>query len=114
MSLKILMRFFQTAIMAEEFPSFDLGFDFLNDQNNKEAGNSLKKFTSAYLFQIAREKSCDYLLIIYMKKFEMVKQKKRTRITQSGKNCAIIASSRARAHFCCLMNSCPFVVVFIL
>ena len=29
-----------------------------------------KKFTSAYLFQIAREKSCDYSLIIYMKKFE--------------------------------------------
>ena len=73
LSLKILRRFFQTAIMAEEFPSFDLGFDFLNDQNNEEAGKSLKKFTSAYLFQIAREKSCDYLLIIYMKKFEMNK-----------------------------------------
>ena len=29
-----------------------------------------KKFTSAYLFQIAREKSCDYSLIICMKKFE--------------------------------------------
>ena len=26
-------------------------------------------FTSAYLFQIAQEKSCDYLLIIYRKKF---------------------------------------------
>ena len=24
-----------------------------------------EKFTSAYLFQIAQEKSCDYLLIIY-------------------------------------------------
>ena len=59
--LKILRRFFQTAIMADEFPSFDLGFDFLNDQNNEEAGKSLKKFTSAYVFQIAREKSCDYL-----------------------------------------------------
>ena len=56
---------------------------------------SLKKFTSAYLFQIAREKSFDYLLIIYVKKFlhadwwknfEMVEQKERT---QSGKNCAI-------------------------
>ena len=54
-SLKILRKFFQTAIMAEEFPSFDLGFDFLNDQNNQEAGKSLRKFTSAYLFQIARE-----------------------------------------------------------
>ena len=28
-----------------------------------------EKFTSAYLFQIAREKSCDYLLILSMKKF---------------------------------------------
>ena len=31
---------------------------------------SLKKLTSAYLFQIAQEKSCDYVLIIYMKKYE--------------------------------------------
>ena len=38
-------------------------------------------------------------LIIYMKKFEMVKQKKPTRITQSGTNCTIIAPSRARAWF---------------
>ena len=28
-------------------------------------------FTSAYLFQIARENSCDYVLIIYMKKYEI-------------------------------------------
>ena len=28
----------------------------------------VEKFTSAYLSQIAREKSCDYLLIIFMKK----------------------------------------------
>ena len=48
-----------------------------------------EKFTSAYLFQIAQEKSCDYLLIIYIKNFEMVKQKKHTCITQSGKNYAI-------------------------
>ena len=114
LSLIIPRRFFQTAIMGEEFPSFDLGFDFLNDQNNEEAGKSLKKFTSAYLFQIPREKTCDYLLIVYMKKIETVKQKKRRRNTQSGKNCAIIVPSRARAHFCCLTNSCPFVVVFIL
>ena len=32
---------------------------------------SLKKLTSACLFQIAREKSCDYVLIIYMEKYEM-------------------------------------------
>ena len=30
---------------------------------------------SAYLFQTAREKSFDYLLIIYMKKFEMFKHR---------------------------------------
>ena len=29
-----------------------------------------EKFTRAYLFQIAREKSFDYLLIIYMQKLE--------------------------------------------
>ena len=28
-----------------------------------------EKFTSADLFQIAREKSCDYLLIIHIQKF---------------------------------------------
>ena len=28
-----------------------------------------EKLTSAYLFQIAQEKSCDYLFIMYMKKF---------------------------------------------
>ena len=34
---------------------------------------SLKKFTSPYLFQIAREKSFDYWLIIYIKKFRIGK-----------------------------------------
>ena len=29
-----------------------------------------EEFTRAYSFQIAREKSCDYLLIMYMKKFQ--------------------------------------------
>ena len=29
------------------------------------------QFTSAYLFQIAREKSCDYVLITYMKEYEI-------------------------------------------
>ena len=48
-----------------------------------------EKFTSAYLFQIAREKSCDYLLIMYLKKWGMFKQKKRTLITQSRKNWTI-------------------------
>ena len=45
---------------------------------------SLKTFTNSHLFQIAREKSCDYFLIMYIGKFEIVE-----RITQSGKNCAI-------------------------
>ena len=31
----------------------------------------MKKITGAYLFQIAREKLCDYVLIIYMKKYEI-------------------------------------------
>ena len=57
-------------------------------------------FTSAYLFQIAREKSCDHLFIIHMKKCEMVKQKKRTRITQSGKNCAIQGNWTELTLFC--------------
>ena len=43
LSLKILRRFFQTVIIAEEFPSFDLGFDFLNDQNNAETATDQKK-----------------------------------------------------------------------
>ena len=42
-------------------------------------------FTCAYLFQIAHEKSCEYLLIYTLKKFEMVKQKKRTQSRISGK-----------------------------
>ena len=29
---------------------------------------AFEKFTSAYLFQIAQKKSCDYLSIIFMKK----------------------------------------------
>ena len=40
-----------------------------NDKTNKITGEcnlwSLKKLTSAYLFQIAWEKSCDYVLIIW-------------------------------------------------
>ena len=34
-------------------------------------GNRTEKLTSACLFQIAREKSCDYVLIIYMEKYKM-------------------------------------------
>ena len=30
-----------------------------------------EKLTSAYIFNIAREKSFDYVLIIYMKKYEI-------------------------------------------
>ena len=32
---------------------------------------SLKKIASGYFFQIAQEKSCDYVLIIYMKKYQI-------------------------------------------
>ena len=48
-----------------------------------------EKFTSASLVQIAEEKSRDYLLIIYTKNIEMVKQKKHTCITQSENNYTI-------------------------
>ena len=64
---------------------------------------SLKTFTNSHLFQIAREKSCDYLLIIYMRKSEIVKQRKRTRITQSGKNCAINCAFQTKPY--CLLPS---------
>ena len=43
--------------MAEEFPSFDLSFDFLNDQNNEEAGKSLKKFTKVLIYSKLHEKN---------------------------------------------------------
>ena len=33
-----------------------------------------EKFTSSYLFQIERENSCDYLLIIYTKKITTTKK----------------------------------------
>ena len=46
-----------------------------------------EEFTSTYLFQTAREKSCDYLLITYMKKCKMVKKKKcMHNYPESGKN----------------------------
>lgn len=34
--------------------------------------NSLKRFTSAYLFLIVRQKSCEYLLIIFMQKYHQL------------------------------------------
>ena len=64
-----------------------------------------EKFTSTYLFQIAPEKSCDYLLITYMKKCEMVKKKKCTHIMNQGK----IGASRVRlilkANYCSLSKA---------
>ena len=50
-----------------------------------------EKFTSAYLFQNYLPVLIipNYFLMKYMKNLEMVKQNKRTRITQSGKICAI-------------------------
>ena len=42
-----------------------------------------EKFTSAYLFQIAREKSCDYLLILSMKKFRDGYAKETARVSRS-------------------------------
>ena len=42
---------------------------------------SLKKFTNAYLFQIAQEKSYDYVIIIYMKKYEIAPLTNREALT---------------------------------
>ena len=42
-----------------------------------------EKFTSAYLFQIAREKSCDYLLIIYTKSITTTTNFDSTRVFSS-------------------------------
>ena len=49
----------------------------------------LSGMTTTRVQKFAREKSCGYLLMIYMNKCEMVKQKKQMHLTQSGKNCAI-------------------------
>ena len=53
--------------------------NFFKDEQNLQP---LKKITSANLFHTAQEKSCDYLLIIYMKKFPdefiVINQKKCT------------------------------------
>ena len=40
----------------------------LQEPVGREQFGVFEKISSAYLFQIAREKSCDYLLIINMKK----------------------------------------------
>ena len=45
--------------------------NFLKTNKIARALRARKKLTSACLFQIAREKSCDYVLIIYMEKYEM-------------------------------------------
>jgi len=58
-----------------------------------------EKFTSAYFFQIAQEKITRLLINnIYMKKCEMVKQKKRRRIMQSGKTCTINCTILGSRH----------------
>ena len=61
---------------------------------------SLKKLTSACLFQIAREKSCDYLLIICMENTRwsiIIKHKQSARQVQK-----IIYSNRAFSQNNCV------------
>ena len=41
----------------------------LSKAKNQSEFGVFEKFTSAYLFQIGQENLCDYLLLIYMKKF---------------------------------------------
>ena len=55
---------------------------------------SLKKFTSAHLFQIAREKLCDYVLIIYMKKYEIAYQN----FTEAKRASDILRSVKTTAY----------------
>ena len=40
----------------------------MHDPEERVQFEVFEKFTSAYLFQIPQEKSCDYLLIIYLTK----------------------------------------------
>ncbi len=57
-----------------------------------------EKFTSAYLSQIAREKSCDYLLIIFMKKLrENNMGKSRTKTIYSNSANTITHSFKTRS-----------------
>ena len=55
--------------------------NFFKDQQNfmSPSGEcnlwSQKKLTSAYLLQIVQEKSCDYVLVIYMKKLVIYMKK---------------------------------------
>jgi len=42
----------------------------LHESVGQAQSGVFEKFTSAYLFQIARKKSCDYLLIKYVQKFQ--------------------------------------------
>ena len=46
-----------------------------------------EKFTSAYLFQIAQEKSCDYLLIIYEEThvYHAIREKLRHQLRHPGR-----------------------------
>ena len=53
-----------------------------------------KFYKCLFIPNCTRKITCDKLLIINMKKFDMVKQKKRTHITQSKKNCAINCASQ--------------------
>lgn len=45
-----------------------------------------EKFMSAYLFQIAQEKSCDYVLITFMKKYEIAYHRSKERACIKWKN----------------------------
>ena len=67
----------------------------------RRASAILKKLTSAYLFQTAPEKSCDYVLIIYMKKYEIAyhnyAEAKRAHQVQFIQTCAFGQNNRVRS-----------------
>ena len=55
-----------------------------------------EKLTSACLFQIAREKSCDYMLIIYMKKYKITKCAHQAKICKNNLFKTCVRSKKPR------------------
>ena len=60
---------------------------------------SMKKLTSAYLFRTAREKSCDNVLMLYMKKYKIAyhNHAETKRAHQVQKLCAFGQNNRVRS-----------------
>ena len=66
-----------------------------------------EKFTGAYLFQIAREKSCDYLLIICMKTFPDGQEKLGHKLRHPGLALDLKTKDFLTKPYCSLANHNP-------